>query len=121
MRDFSRDGLYFLTEQSCYSTGMQLYAIPAFGSLNLEYLAEVVRVERTWGGEYGVALRLLRASVKDAAQRPRPKRLPRSRLLASSRRAARPFDHAEIVPGLTRAGTAEANSFRGEKPKDATR
>jgi len=68
MKDFSRDGLYFLTEQSCYSTGMQLHVIPAFGSLNLEYVAEVVRVERTSAGEYGVALRLLR--VKDAAGTP---------------------------------------------------
>ena len=68
MRDFSRDGLYFLTEQSCYSAGMQLHVIPAFGSLNLEYVAEVVRVERTIPGEYGVALRLLR--VKDAVNAP---------------------------------------------------
>ena len=50
MRDFSRDGLYFLTEQSCYAAGMQLHVIPAFGSLNLEYVAEVVRVERTSAG-----------------------------------------------------------------------
>lgn len=64
MRDFSRDGLYFLTELSCYYLGMQLHVIPAFGSLNLEYMGEVVRVERTSADEYGVALRLLR--VKDA-------------------------------------------------------
>jgi PilZ domain len=68
MRDFSRDGLYFLTELSCYSKGMRLHVIPAFGSLNLEYVAEVVRVERTPSGEYGVALRLL--GVKDATGTP---------------------------------------------------
>ena len=69
MRDFSREGLYFLTEQSCYITRMQLHVIPAFGSLNLEYVAEVARVERSSTGEYGVALRLLRAA--DAMGEPR--------------------------------------------------
>jgi hypothetical protein len=68
MRDFSRDGLYFLTELSIYSTGMQLHVIPAFGSLNLEYVAEVVRVEQAPSGEYGVAVRLL--GVKDATDAP---------------------------------------------------
>jgi hypothetical protein len=68
MRDFSREGLYFLTEQSCYITGMQLLVIPAIGTLNLEYVAEVVRVERSSTGEYGVALLLLR--VKDAMGEP---------------------------------------------------
>jgi len=58
LRDFSRDGIYFLTELSFYSTGMQLHVIPAFGSLHLEYVAEVVRVERTSADEYGVALLL---------------------------------------------------------------
>jgi hypothetical protein len=61
MKDFSREGLYFLTEQSRYITGMQLRVIPALGSVNLEYVGEVVRVERSTGG-YGVALRLLRAA-----------------------------------------------------------
>lgn len=68
MGDFSRDGLYFLTEQSCYTAGMELHVIPAFGTLNLEYVAEVVRVERTSAGEYGVAVRLLR--VRDAMSAP---------------------------------------------------
>ncbi len=68
MRDFSRDGLYFLTEESSYFTGMQLQVIPAFGSLNLEYVAEVVRVDQTAAGEYGVAVRLLH--VKDATGTP---------------------------------------------------
>ncbi len=59
MRDFSAGGLYFFTERPAYFVGMQVYAIPAFSTLNLEYLAEVVRIEQTRTGEYGIALRLL--------------------------------------------------------------
>jgi hypothetical protein len=59
MRDFSAGGLYFFTETSSYFVGMRLHVIPAFGVLNLEYLAEVVRIEQTEAGDHGVALRLL--------------------------------------------------------------
>jgi hypothetical protein len=73
MRDFSRDGLYFLTEEPSYRAGMQVHVIPAFGCLNLEYLAEVVRVERTSTGEFGVALRLLRVKSATGAPQTAPK------------------------------------------------
>jgi len=59
-RDFSGGGLYFFTERPSYFVGMRLYVIPAFSALNLEYVAEVVRVEITPAVDYGVALRLLR-------------------------------------------------------------
>jgi hypothetical protein len=60
MRDFSRSGIYFTTERTSYSPGVRLHVVPAFGGLNLEYLGEVVRVEKLPFGEYGVAVRLLR-------------------------------------------------------------
>jgi hypothetical protein len=60
MKDFSRNGFYFLTDRESYQPGMQLHVIPAFGAINLEYLGEVVRVERLPFGEYGIAVRLLR-------------------------------------------------------------
>ena len=60
MNNFSRDGLYFITERGSYCPGMQLHVIPAFGCLNLEYVGEVVRVEQLPAGEYGVAVWLLR-------------------------------------------------------------
>jgi hypothetical protein len=67
MRDFSPGGLYFFTERPSYFVGMNLHVIPAFGVLNLEYSAQVIRVERLPAGDYGVALRLLRVSPGTAA------------------------------------------------------
>ena len=60
MRDLSRSGFYFTTERDSYRNGIQLHVIPAFGSLNLQYLGEVVRVEKLPHGEFGVAVRLIR-------------------------------------------------------------
>ncbi len=60
MRDLSRSGFYFITERVSYRPGIELHVVPAFGCLNLEYLGEVVRVEQLPGGEFGVAVRLLR-------------------------------------------------------------
>jgi PilZ domain len=60
MTDFSRSGLYFITERESYFDGMQLYVTPAFGCMNLEYVGEVVRIERLPFGEFGIAVRLLR-------------------------------------------------------------
>jgi hypothetical protein len=68
-RDFSGGGLYFFTERPSYFVGMRLHVIPAFSTLNIEYVAEVVRVEITPAGDYGVALTLLR--VRDGAPAPR--------------------------------------------------
>jgi hypothetical protein len=60
MRNFSRNGFYFVSERTSYKPGAYLYVVPAFGCLNLEYLGEVVRVEKLPNGEFGVAVRLLR-------------------------------------------------------------
>jgi hypothetical protein len=61
MTDFSRIGFYFVTaSRESYRTGMMLYAIPAFGCFNFEYLGEVVRVEPLPQGEFGIAVRLIR-------------------------------------------------------------
>jgi PilZ domain len=69
MRDLSRSGFYFMTERDSYQPGVQLHVIPAFGSLNLEYLGEVVRVEKLPEGEFGVAVRLLRVQNMAGANR----------------------------------------------------
>jgi hypothetical protein len=69
MRDLSRSGFYFTTERDSYQAGVQLHVIPAFGSLNLEYLGEVVRVEKLPEGEFGVAVRLIRVQNMAGANR----------------------------------------------------
>jgi len=84
MRDFSAGGLYFFTERASYFVGMQLHVIPAFSALNLEYLAEVVRVERAPAGEFGVAVRLLRVRNDAAAPRTAAKSAFQSFALADS-------------------------------------
>ena len=72
MRNFSRDGFYFVTERLEYHVGMRLQVIPALGCLNLEYVAEVVRVEELHGGRYGVAVNLLRVWKPREAPRAAP-------------------------------------------------
>jgi hypothetical protein len=59
MRNYSRGGFYFITSQHCYSVGTRLQVIPSLGSLNLEFVAEVVRVEPRPMMAYGVGVRLL--------------------------------------------------------------
>jgi hypothetical protein len=63
MRDLSRSGFYFVTERVSYRPGLHLHVVPAFGCLNLEYLGEVVRVEKLPFGEFGVAVRLVRVET----------------------------------------------------------
>jgi len=59
MRNFSRGGFYFVTHLHCYRVGMHLNVIPSFGTLNMEYVAEVVRVEPKPRMAYGVGVKLL--------------------------------------------------------------
>lgn len=61
MQDYSRGGFFFVTNLHCYYVGMRLYVIPSFGSLNLEFVAEVVRVEPKPKMAYGVGVQLVRA------------------------------------------------------------
>ena len=61
MQDYSRGGFYFVTSMHCYYTGMRLHVIPSFGSLNLEFVAEVVHVEPKPNMAYGVGVKLLHA------------------------------------------------------------
>ena len=61
MRDYSRGGFYFVSSLHCYRVGMRLNVIPSFGSLNLEFVAEVVRVEPKPMMAYGVGVKLLHA------------------------------------------------------------
>jgi hypothetical protein len=59
MRNYSVGGFYFVTHMHWYRAGMQLNVIPSFGSLNIEYVAEVVRVEPRARMAYGVGVKLL--------------------------------------------------------------
>jgi hypothetical protein len=69
MRDLSRSGFYFTTGRNLYRPGLQLHVVPAFGNLTLEYRGEVVRVEELPGGEFGVAVRLLRVESLETSAR----------------------------------------------------
>lgn len=69
MKNFSSEGFYFTTDKNFYFKGMQLHVIPAIRCLNLEYDGEVSRIERLPGGEYGVAVRLLRVRNLIASSR----------------------------------------------------
>jgi|SRR5690242_787397 PilZ domain-containing protein len=70
MQDYSRGGFYFVSSLHCYSVGMQLHVIPSFGSLNLEFVAEVVRVEPRRNMAYGIGVKLLHAREPIAQQKP---------------------------------------------------
>jgi hypothetical protein len=61
MRDYSRGGFYFVSSLHSYCVGMRVHVIPAFGSLNLEFVAEVVRVEPKPKMAYGIGVKLLHA------------------------------------------------------------
>ncbi len=61
MRDYSRGGFYFVSSLHCYCVGMHVHVIPAFGSLNLEFVAEIVRVEPKPKMAYGIGVKLLHA------------------------------------------------------------
>ena len=70
MQDYSRGGFYFVTSLHCYHVGMRLHVIPSFGSLNLEFIAEVVRVEPKPKMAYGVGVKLLHAKDPIAPHTP---------------------------------------------------
>jgi hypothetical protein len=70
MQDYSRGGFYFVSSLHCYHVGMRLHVIPSFGSLNLEFVAEVVRVEPKPQMAYGVGVKLLHARDPIAPQKP---------------------------------------------------
>ena len=70
MRDYSRGGFYFVSNLHCYSVGMHLNVIPSFGSLNLEFVAKVVRVEPKPKMAYGIGVKLLHARDPIAAHQP---------------------------------------------------
>jgi len=61
MHDYSHGGFYFVSKLHCYFVGMRLHVIPSFGSLNLEFVAEVVRVEPKAKMSYGIGVKLLHA------------------------------------------------------------
>jgi hypothetical protein len=61
-RDFTREGLYFLTSKPHYAVGMRLMVTFPYGEkvpAQRKFLATVVRLEDRGGDNRGVALRLL--------------------------------------------------------------
>jgi hypothetical protein len=70
MQDYSRGGFFFVSSLHCYHVGMRLHVIPSFGSLNLEFVAEVVRVEPKPKMAYGVGVKLLHAKDPIPPQKP---------------------------------------------------
>jgi hypothetical protein len=70
MRDYSRGGFYFVSSLHCYCVGMHVHVIPSFGSLNLEFVAEIVRVEPKPKMAYGIGVKLLHARDPIAPQNP---------------------------------------------------
>jgi hypothetical protein len=59
----SRHGLYFPTTRDTYKKGLRLFITLPFhddpNAINLEYIGEVVRVDRLPDGKFGVAVHLL--------------------------------------------------------------
>lgn len=70
MRNYSQGGFYFITPLHCYRVGMHLNVIPSFGTLNMEYVAEVVRVEPKPRMSYGVGVKLLHVREPMARREP---------------------------------------------------
>lgn len=70
MQDYSHGGFFFVSSLHCYYVGMRLHVIPSFGSLNLEFVAEVVRVEPKPRMAYGVGVKLLHAKDPMPPQTP---------------------------------------------------
>src|SRR5271168_3344930 len=58
----SKEGIYFHTRRSTYYKGMRVFVTFPFTSahdpMNCEYLAEVVRIDRSPDGKLGIALDL---------------------------------------------------------------
>ena len=59
MSNYSRGGFYFVSSLHGYHVGMRLNVIPCLGTPNVEYVAEVVRVEPKPKMAYGIAVQLL--------------------------------------------------------------
>jgi hypothetical protein len=59
----SRDSVYFVSKNVCYTEGMRLFVTYTYsdapGSLNREYLGKVIRVDELGHGRRGVAVEIL--------------------------------------------------------------
>ncbi len=62
-KNVSREGIYFLTQKKAYLEGMRLFVtLPYHGPndmRNHEYVGQVLRVDMSREGQWGVALQLL--------------------------------------------------------------
>jgi len=60
--DVCRDGVYFSTALACYKKGMRLFVTFPYsdmpGAINLDYVGEVVRVDKRTHGRWAVAVHL---------------------------------------------------------------
>lgn len=61
--DMCRDGIYFATARDSYHKHLRLFITLPYhdhpGAIHLEYIGEVVRVDRLPDGKFGVAVHLL--------------------------------------------------------------
>lgn len=57
-----RDGVYFATDEKYYTKGMRVFVTMPYsdapGAINLEYIGEVVRVDKLTHNQWGVAVHL---------------------------------------------------------------
>ncbi len=57
-----RDGIYFSTDEKYYEKGMRVFVTLPYSdapdAINLEYIGEVVRVDKLTHGQFGVAVHL---------------------------------------------------------------
>ena len=57
-----RDGVYFSTDENYYKKGMRVFVTMPYsdapGAINLEYIGEVVRVDKLTYNQWGVAVHL---------------------------------------------------------------
>jgi hypothetical protein len=69
-----RDGIYFDTERDTYSKGMRLFITFPYhrdpNAINLEYIGQVVRLDRLPDGRQGVAVHLLMTINLKAGEEP---------------------------------------------------
>jgi hypothetical protein len=72
----SKEGIYFISRRKGYYKGMRVFVTFPFTSphdpMNLEYVAEVVRIEELPNGKLGIAVHLKMTMNMGPATTPRP-------------------------------------------------
>lgn len=76
----SKHGIYFVSKRSTYYKGMRVFVtfpyVSAHDPMNVEYLAEVVRVESLEKGKFGIAVDLkMSLNMSSGSRKPGPSRI----------------------------------------------